>query len=263
MYKFLLAMLVPALGAAESLWELGLGAGALVVPDYRGSNQTRAYAVPMPYVIYRGEVFKMDRDGLRAQLLASTGMALDISAAGSFPVNSEKNEARKGMPNLGGSVELGPSLNVNLWTSGSNKLELRLPVRAVITAGKGQGIDYNGLVFTPRLNIDFKNIAGWDYGSYVGLNFADKRHHDYFYTVSPLYATSTRKAYEAKAGYGGASWVAGMSRRIDKVWVGAFVRADSLHGASFSDSPLVKSKTAFYGGLGFAYVFYESGEHSK
>jgi MipA family protein len=249
--------------ANKPIWELGLGLGALAAPDYRGSDQRSVYAVPLPYIIYRGETVKVDRDGFRASLFNATGVEVDMSAAGSFPVNSEKNKARAGMPNLGGSLEIGPSINVNLLKKGDTSIDLRMPLRGVITAGKGQGVRDNGVVFTPRINIDIKNVAGWDVGSYVGVLFANARHHQTYYSVSPQYATAARPAYEASGGYAGAQWVGGFSRRFDKIWVGAFARADSLKGATFEDSPLVKQKTAVYAGLAFAYVFYESAERTK
>ena len=36
------------------LWELGLGVAALRLPDYRGSDQSSTYLLPLPYVVYRG-----------------------------------------------------------------------------------------------------------------------------------------------------------------------------------------------------------------
>ena len=40
--------------------------------------------------------------------------------------------------------------------------------------------------------------------------------------------------------------------------LGAFVKADSLHGSAFADSPLVKRKYAIAGGIAAAYVFAKS-----
>ena len=48
------------------LWELGGGATALHIPDYRGSEEIRNYVFPIPWVVYRGEILRADRDGVRA-----------------------------------------------------------------------------------------------------------------------------------------------------------------------------------------------------
>ncbi len=73
----LLALLLAALGASVSghaepghaelkpLWEAGLGIGAVTFPDYRGSDRTQTYMLPVPYFVYRGEFLKADRNGLR------------------------------------------------------------------------------------------------------------------------------------------------------------------------------------------------------
>ena len=53
----------------KPLWEAGLGIGALSFPDYRGSDQTRLYPVPVPYFVYRGDFLKADRNGLRGEFL--------------------------------------------------------------------------------------------------------------------------------------------------------------------------------------------------
>lgn len=49
-----------------------------------------------------------------------------------------------------------------------------------------------------------------------------------------------------------------VSKRYSKIWVGAFTRWDSLGGAVFTDSPLVKSENNFAAGVGIAWVFRES-----
>ncbi len=49
----------------EPLWEAGIGATALDFPHYRGSGQSRGYLLPFPYLVYRGDALKADRNGLR------------------------------------------------------------------------------------------------------------------------------------------------------------------------------------------------------
>ena len=61
--------------AAEKLplWEAGVGVGAVAVPAYKGSATYRTFAAPLPYFVYRGEIFRANRDGLRANLWQSDG----------------------------------------------------------------------------------------------------------------------------------------------------------------------------------------------
>ena len=84
---------------------------------------------------------------------------------------------------------------------------------------------------------------------------ADGRYHEYFYGVAPQFATAARPAYEARGGYSGMQFIGSVSKRFENYWFGAFFKADSLHGARFEDSPLVRRKTAYAGGVAVAYVF--------
>ena len=100
--------------ADQPLWELGLGAGWLQLPHYRGSDQNHQWLLPVPYAVYRGEIFRANRDGARAVLLDSERLDVDISTALSAPIRSRGNRARAGMPNLAPTFELGPNVNFNL-----------------------------------------------------------------------------------------------------------------------------------------------------
>src|SRR3546814_5015082 len=65
---------------------------------------------------------------------------------------------------------------------------------------------------------------------------------------SDLYATADRPAYDAKSGYAGSQFLMSLSKRYPKYWLGAFARWDSLAGAVFADSPLVKRDHYFAAG---------------
>jgi outer membrane scaffolding protein for murein synthesis (MipA/OmpV family) len=92
------------------LWEVGAGASGLVLPDYRGSDQSRGYVYPVPYVIYRGDRFRIDRDRIREFLFHTDRLELELNVNANVPVNSYRNNARHGMPNLYAVVEGGPAL---------------------------------------------------------------------------------------------------------------------------------------------------------
>ena len=54
--------------ATQPLWELGLGAAWVRMPHYRGSDQNHQWLLPVPYAVYRGQIFRATRDGARAVL---------------------------------------------------------------------------------------------------------------------------------------------------------------------------------------------------
>ena len=247
----------------KPLWEAGAGVGVLALPDYRGSDETRAYVLPFPYLIYRGRFLKADREGVRAEFLDNDRVKLELAVNASQPVRSSDNRARQGMPDLKGSFEIGPSLSINLARSEDRKqrFDFRLPVSTGVTLGGGfQGI---GLQASPRLNADLEDAfgyGGWNLGIAAGPIFQNRKRNAYFYDVPEQFARAGRPAYRSSGGYAGTQFLAALSRRYDRIWVGAFARADTLTGASFENSPLIRRKSYFAGGIGVAYVFGKS-EH--
>jgi MipA family protein len=244
------------------LWELGIGLGGLTAPDYRGSDETRGYLLPLPYIVYRGEILNVDRSGIYGRLFEGERVNLDISFDAGVPVDSDKNAARAGMPDLDPTFEVGPSLEICLWNdcTADRVLQLRLPARAVFSTDFSR-VDSRGWVFNPNINVDINNIGpggGWNFGVAVGLVYADEKHHDYYYQVDPAFATAARPAYDARGGYSGTRVVAALSKRYDGLWLGLFARYDDLSGAEFRDSPLVRVERWFMAGFGVAWLFARS-----
>ncbi len=242
-----------AVGAELPLWELGMGAGVLHLPHYRGSDQSHTWLLPVPYVVYRGEIFKADRDGARAVLYEAPRLHLDLSVSASAPTRSRDNHARRGMEDLPPSFELGPNLNYTLARDRDWKLELRAPLRAAVTLQREPRSI--GWVATPNLNLDLRTDAGWNIGLQAGAVYADRRYNAHFYEVSPEQALPDRPAYRAPGGYGGLQLIAATSRRVGRLWTGAFVKFDSLQGARFADSPLVRQRQHWSAGIALSWVF--------
>ncbi|MDP1650534.1 MAG: MipA/OmpV family protein [Rubrivivax sp.] len=241
--------------ADQPLWELGLGAGALSLPHYRGSDQRHSWLLPVPYAVYRGKIFRATREGARAVLLESERFDFDLSVDASAPARSGDNVARAGMPDLEPTVEFGPSLNLTLGRGSGWRLDLRLPVRAVFTLGSdARGI---GVTANPVLNLDLQ-LQGWNLGLQGGPLFASRAHHAHFYSVPPAYANADRPAYGAPGGTAGWRFTVGASRRFGDLWAGAFLRTDSLAGAVFEASPLVRQRDNVAFGLALSWVFARS-----
>jgi MipA family protein len=243
------------------LWEFGLGLGAIGFRDYRGSDTTHAYPVPVPYFIYRGKYLQADRSGLKSKLFHQDRLELNVSMNATTPVRD--NATRQGMPELRSTVEIGPSLSVHVWRSESERvrLDVRLPVRAVFAVGSPGFI---GWFSNPNVNVDIADPAGlrgWHLGLLTGPLFAARRYDDYYYSVAQQYATLNRPEYQASGGYAGSQVLAAVSRRYPKFWTGAYVRYDMLEGASFENSPLVKSRAYWSAGIGFAWMISHSSRY--
>ncbi|MFA6147056.1 MAG: MipA/OmpV family protein [bacterium] len=233
-------------------WELGAGIAGLQMPDYRGSDEVRSYLLPVPYFILRLDWLKADQRGIRSILLDREEAEVNLSLSASPPVRSKDNHAREGMNDLRPMVELGPSLDLHLWRGDGRrfKLDVRVPVRAAFTI-ESPPRDA-GVSVSPSLNFDVSGIGGrpWQLGMVTGPIFATRRQHQYYYGVSEIDARPDRPAFDARGGYAGMQFLVALSRRFEKAWFGAYARYDTLRGAVFEDSPLVRRN--YYVSAGFA-----------
>jgi MipA family protein len=245
------------------LWEAGIGAGTVVFPVYRGAATTSFYALPLPYFVYRGTLFRADHNGANLQFLDNDAVQLRFSASAGPPVRSSDVAARSGMPDLRPTIEFGPSLEMRLWRSQDNAtlITAQLPVRAAVTLeSSARSIGAVGSAF---LNVDRQNPLGWKGWSValrMGPMFQTRAYDQYFYGVDPQYVRTGRPAYTASGGYAGMQWLGSASKRFAHAWVGAFIRYDSLDGAVFAGSPLVQSRHYLATGIGFAWIIRTSTE---
>jgi outer membrane scaffolding protein for murein synthesis (MipA/OmpV family) len=251
-----------SIGAEKPLWELGIGGGFLIMPDYRGSDKTRAYLLPFPYAAYRGGIIKLEDKRIAARIFATDRVTLDASGYGAVPVKSSDNDARVGMPDLDPTFEFGPALRIKLLDSKENRylLSVALPLRAVFSTDF-RSVRYEGWVFSPRLNLEKGDVipgTGLYLGVSAGPMFADRGYHKYFYEVEPVYATDTRQAYASGGGYSGSTLTVGLGKNYKQFIFNTFVSADYLKGAVFEDSPLTKTQTSWMGGFSITWVFLKS-----
>lgn len=244
-----------ATAPSRPLWELGLGVGVLSLPHYKGSDQRHTWVLPVPHIVYRGETLRVGRGGARAVLLDASRLDVDISLAAGPPTRSRDNEARAGMPDLKPTLELGPNVNWRLRGGQGTvldqpmnwRLDLRLPWRAAFTVGSSPR--YIGWTAAPNLNLDMRTASGWHLGVLAGPTFNDRRFNAYYYDVAPAYATAARPSYQGEGGYAGTRALTSLSRRVDGHWMGAYVQFDSLRGARFEDSPLMRQKQGWSFGI--------------
>lgn len=241
------------------LWEFGLGLGVLNAPHYRGSKSVANIYLPIPYVIYRGDVFKVDREGIRGELFQSDRLFLDISLAGNVPVPESDSSARAGMPSLDPLIEVGPELEYKLWNTpgDSQTLWFKTPYRLVFSVGNPI-VKYQGWSLSPYFEYKIKShqaAALMRYNLSIGPIFAGRRYHQYFYQVDPEYVTAQRLEYHADSGYSGSRVTVSIARNTRKYFMGLFARYDFLNNAEFIDSPLVETRHYFIFGVAFAWIF--------
>ncbi len=242
--------------AEEKNWELGIGLGALHGPDYRGSEEYRTFASPIPYFIYHGKFIRSDREGIRGSFFESNNLEFSLSASAAISPDTDENELRQGMPELGSTFEIGPSLNYKLTGDDfSSGLSLQLPMRAVFAFA--DDAEYIGYLFQPQLAYKTQWYK-WNLYYRLGLTYADNRYHDYYYSVTPDYVTSTRPLFDASSGYSGMYNQIAITRKIKSeklnMRLAFFLRYENLSGSDFTNSPLVETSDVWRSGVAIIWV---------
>jgi len=253
----------PTSEATKPLWEVGLVGAAARFPQYRGSDEYQIYALPLPFLVYRGELLQANREGVRGIFYKGERVETDLSMSGNPPVG-RNNDARRGMPELNPLVEAGPALKLYLHrTQPSSSLYVEAAVRGVFsvnTADLHPG--YEGYRGELSLNmIDYQPGPGspWYFGSVASADWADRRYNRYFYDVTAEQALPDRPEFRSAGGFGGFSWSGYVSYEFSKrfSW-GAYARWDSLDGAVYEDSPLVRTRNNYVVGTAVIWTLSES-----
>ena len=248
-------------GVKQPLWEIGVAAGAGVVPDYPGSDRYRARVIPFPYFVYRGHLFRSDENGARLRADVRPDVELDVSGGASFSTHSDASGPRAGMPDLDYLLELGPNLKITFdRPSPTSRWLLELPVRVVVSTN-GSNFGYRGLIFNPLVGIQERSLFGSRWSGYAsaGPEFTTARFQQYFYQVDPQYARPDRPAYSAHGGYFGSRLELGVSHKIGRdVRVFFYGRLDDYNGARNDDSPLLKAKVGYSAFVGFSWAIWHS-----
>jgi MipA family protein len=241
-------------------WEIGLGGGAIRIPDYRGSDEASVYPYPFVMPIYRGRHLQADEEGIKGVLGETSRLRFDVSLDGNVPVKSD-NDARRGMEDLDPVLQIGPMLRYKPWKSSlqQRSLILDLPLRAALALGGG--VDYVGYAVTPRVSYRQRlNLPGgpWKWSTGISAFYGSDDLHKYYYEVAPVDATSWRPAYDADAGYGGWRLQSNLYRRDPKKLISFYALYDDVRNASFADSPLVRRDGGFTVGVLVTWFFIQS-----
>jgi MipA family protein len=240
--------------AERPKWEAGVVVGAGYVADYPGADQSHARGLLAPVVIYRGPILRVDQDGIRGRLLNRSDIEFDISASGAF--NARDSDAREGMPDLDYLFGVGPQLIYKGLRELPGSPTLHLKLRAQISTDFHHA-NGRGVTFDPELRWRIGRIAGTPAELTLGVQptWASRELQRYFYEVDPAFATASRPAYRARAGYLGTEFKLSLNRRLSPslAWFVLF-RAMSLHGAANSDSPLLRDKSNLNVGIGLLWT---------
>ena len=250
------------------LWEVGLFGGAGRLPHYRGSDEYKTYYLPLPFLIYRGEVFRANREGVKSIFWENERIETGLSMSGNPPV-ADDNRAREGMPELGAIGEIGPMLKGYLRDRRNpNPLYAVAAVRMAISVDPDD-FDTAHEGFRGDLRLVYRNytwLEKWKvvFGLSAAVDFADAESQRYFYEVEPRYATAERPAYSPDGGYSGFSLSANATKSLNsRLKLGVYYRWDNLAGSSYADSPLVMTENNHIVGAALIWNIHRSAAKSS
>lgn len=257
------------LNDARPLWEVGVGGFAGWLPDYPAAGQNTVRVLAVPYVVYRGDILRVggeeNRGAVSGRFLNTDKYEFDISLSASFPVDSGSNNARRDMPDLDFLFGVGPQLIFKLINEPNQRLNFNLQARAIYSTDFSS-IDDRGYVFNPKLNFTREHVTDLNLkvSTSVGPIFATENLMDYFYTVDPEFATPSRPAYDADAGYLGTNLTLGLSKRFNSRFRLILGTRLGIHnGATNDDSPLFKDNLNVGVFAAFAWSFAESKQPAR
>lgn len=247
----------------KPLWEAGVFGGIARLPHYRGSDEYRVYVLPLPFLIYRGEVVQANRDGVRGVFYRGERVEMDLSFSGNPPVDSD-NSAREGMPSLDPLIEAGPAVKYYFtrWRADPS-LYLQAAVRGVCSVGMSTlGGSYEGIRGGLNLILsDYRPNPGgsWRFGLNGGVDFTDSGFNAFFYNVTEEQARSDRETYDSGGGYAGFSLSGYALKKFNPrfSW-GFYARWDNISGAVYEDSPLVRERNNVVFGTALIWTIQQS-----
>lgn len=240
-------------------WGIFIGHGSLA--DYPTSDQSRVRTIPFPLLKYRGKIFRSDdSDGMRFRFLSNERFDLDLSFGGSFAADSENNEARKGMPALDWTGEVGPRLLYYIYKDSEvAKIRVGLPIRGTLATDfkKWYGVGY---VIAPTFQVEKYHFPceTCEMSFSITANFLSRSQADYFFQVEPQFATTERAAYNAKEGYLGTD--VGLSGSVDwdKIKLILGTRYSNYSGSVNKSSYLHRNDVSWSYFIGFGWLLFES-----
>ena len=248
------------------LLEAGVFGGGGLVPDYPAADRAQARPLLLPWLVYRGELFQSDENGLRGRLYRATDLELTINFNGSL-ASSASGGAREGMPDLDYLGEIGPSLRWSAWRDETRRtrLSLEVPLRAAFGTDLSR-IRHRGFVFAPEIALERFAVVTPEGRARIGLGpvFASGGLMDYWYRVKPNEARPERPEYNADCGFLGLrlqfSYRTPLTERLSLTAGG---RVENFSGATNEGSPLFRSdfNVTVVGGLSM--TLYRTGRDSR
>jgi outer membrane protein len=247
----------------DPLWEIGVIGGGGTLPDYPAADQNHARGLALPYAVYRGPVLRVGDGGIiRGKLIDTRRIEFNLALDGSFPADSEDNEAREGMPDLDTLLEAGPRLIFKFLPPDWDKeLNASIAARAVFSTDLPINWRYQGFVINPRLSYGDERFheGRLRLGASIGPLFGFGGLNRYFYEVQPQFARPGRREYDADGGYIGTELSLSVSwLPFSRVRLFSGVQLGYFNWSANENSPLHRDGLNLTAGAGLRLAIFQS-----
>lgn len=228
----------------EKSWNISLGAGTILMPEYEGSNEYELMAVPYFDIKYKDKIAINIIDGIRYKLFDNDNFNFGMGLG--YDTGREESDAER----LNGLGDIDPSLEGLLYAEYNFKntgfgFEFS---KDLIDGHDGM---YIGLEAKHRVILSKKMIIIPS----LKLTFADNNYMESFFGVSNLQSgNSGFPVFEAKAGLKDASLYVPLIYKWTEHWSVITTFQYSRLMGDASDSPITENKNQFMGGL---FLYYE------
>jgi outer membrane scaffolding protein for murein synthesis (MipA/OmpV family) len=226
-------------------WAVSAGMMSLYTPEYEGSDQYEIKVWPLIHINYQDRFFFDPGKGLGLYVLDRDGWRLGISAGYRFGRDQDDSEDLRGL----GDVDGGITANlIAEWKEDNVSVNTRFKQQL---SGDNTGflIDLGaGYTFRIGKKLSFKPS--------VKTTYASNDYMDSFFSISNQQSKrSTLPVYEANSGFKSLGPRLFVLYLLDHNWsVQGTAEYDILIGDA-KDSPIVKDKNQFKGGLGLSCRF--------
>ena len=236
-------------------WEIRLGAGAMVRPDYEGSDDYEVSALPLVDVKYRDLVFLKNTTTLGANVFTLRGpgphdkLQFGPLLRYQFGRDEGDNDALRGLGDIDSGFDLGAFVNYQAgpWSAG---LTVFRDISDAYDGGMTAQLKGGYMrPLTSRLRLRTEVYTTW----------ADDNYNEAFFGITALQSQrSGLRQYQADGGFKDAGLTLGLDYSLTDHWgLSALVGFKRLLGDA-ADSPLVEDKGSanqFNTGLLLSYKF--------
>jgi len=232
-------------------WDITIGAGAVSLPEYPGSDEQKTRALPVINIRY-GRFFVggdsgSGGGGIGVNLYEDDHWHIGtMVSVGAFKVRKEADDARlRGLGDIDGTTRVGTFAR---YTQGW--LSARLSVSSDV------GNNQQGTVAELGLNANWAVSRQLVLSAGPSLTWANGEYMQTFFGIDALQSErSGRPQYRAGGGVSSVGFGASARYRFDEHWgLGAFVSTSQLQGDA-KDSPITQDKTQNVIGVFATYHF--------